>query len=63
MESFSRLPPRPSGHAHGAPPVRGKVACSHPIVGNLVRYPVDELEAWKRANDARLPPIQRSDRP
>jgi excisionase family DNA binding protein len=22
-------------------------------VGNLVRYPVDELDAWKRANDAR----------
>jgi excisionase family DNA binding protein len=25
-------------------------------VGNLVRYPVDELEAWKRANDARQQP-------
>ena len=32
-------------------------------VGNLVRYPVDGLEAWKRANDARLPPIQGNDAP
>jgi len=30
-------------------------------VGNLVRYPVDELEAWKRANDARQPPTQGND--
>jgi excisionase family DNA binding protein len=32
-------------------------------VGNVVRYPVDELEAWKRANDARQPPTQGNDRP
>jgi excisionase family DNA binding protein len=32
-------------------------------VGNLVRYPVDELEAWKRANDARQPPAQGNDGP
>jgi excisionase family DNA binding protein len=30
-------------------------------VGNLVRYPVDELEAWKRANDARQPPTKGND--
>ena len=30
-------------------------------VGNLVRYPVDELEAWKRANDARQPPPEGND--
>ena len=24
-------------------------------VGNLVRYPVDALEAWRLANDARQP--------
>jgi excisionase family DNA binding protein len=32
-------------------------------VGNLVRYPVDELEAWKRANDARQPPTEGNDGP
>jgi excisionase family DNA binding protein len=32
-------------------------------VGNLVRYPLAELEAWKRANDARQPPIQENDGP
>jgi len=32
-------------------------------VGNLVRYPIDELEAWKRANDARQPRTQGNDRP
>jgi excisionase family DNA binding protein len=32
-------------------------------VGNLVRYPVDELEAWKQANDARRPPTQGNDGP
>jgi excisionase family DNA binding protein len=32
-------------------------------VGNLVRYPVDELEAWKRANDARQQPNQGNDAP
>jgi excisionase family DNA binding protein len=30
-------------------------------VGNLVRYPVDELEAWKRANDARQVHTQRNE--
>jgi excisionase family DNA binding protein len=25
-------------------------------VGSVIRYPVDELEAWKRANYARQPP-------
>jgi excisionase family DNA binding protein len=30
-------------------------------VGNLVRYPLDELEAWKRANDARQVHTQRND--
>jgi excisionase family DNA binding protein len=30
-------------------------------VGDLVRYPVDELEAWKRANDARQVHTQRND--
>jgi excisionase family DNA binding protein len=30
-------------------------------VGDLVRYPVDELEAWKRANDARQAHTQRDD--
>jgi excisionase family DNA binding protein len=32
-------------------------------VGNLVRYPVDELEAWKRANDARKQATQGNDGP
>jgi excisionase family DNA binding protein len=32
-------------------------------VGNLVRYPADELEAWKRANDARQQPNQGNDAP
>lgn len=32
-------------------------------VGKLVRYPVDELEAWKRANDARLPPTDGNEGP
>jgi excisionase family DNA binding protein len=32
-------------------------------VGNLVRYPLDELEAWKRANDARKPTTQGNDGP
>jgi excisionase family DNA binding protein len=30
-------------------------------VGDLVRYPVDKLEAWKRANDARQVHTQRND--
>jgi excisionase family DNA binding protein len=30
-------------------------------IGNLIRYPVDELEAWKRANDARQAHTQRND--
>jgi excisionase family DNA binding protein len=30
-------------------------------VGNLVRYPVDELEEWKRANDARKQTTQGND--
>ena len=30
-------------------------------VGDLVRYPVDELEAWKRSNDARQAHTQRND--
>jgi excisionase family DNA binding protein len=30
-------------------------------VGNLVRYPVSELEAWKRANDARQAHTQQND--
>jgi excisionase family DNA binding protein len=30
-------------------------------VGNLVRYPVDLLDAWKRANDARQAHTQRND--
>jgi excisionase family DNA binding protein len=30
-------------------------------VGDLVRYPVDELEAWKRANDARRVHTQKNE--
>jgi excisionase family DNA binding protein len=30
-------------------------------VGDLVRYPVDELDAWKRANDARQVHTQRNE--
>jgi excisionase family DNA binding protein len=32
-------------------------------VGSVIRYPVDELEAWKRANDARQSPAQGNDAP
>jgi excisionase family DNA binding protein len=32
-------------------------------IGSLVRYPVDELEAWMRANDARQARAQSSDGP
>jgi hypothetical protein len=30
-------------------------------VGDLVRYPIDELEVWKRGNDARQAHTERND--